>query len=320
MAAKTKVAPANGNGKAPSPEVLEWLEKAVGGTTEGPVDNFREAAPLLRRPFTPQAVKFKVQAKWPKDNPTTALVVAYIDARLVIERLNMVVAENWSPRYEREGKEMWCHLTLFDLQPRSDIGEGVGKGLVSDSLKRAAVHWGVGVSLYATDKIGFEKASGLVRAARSKEGPTLKLTDAGEVRCRDLYEEWLTTTGIPKFGQPLDHGDSESAAGDIEVDDDGAPGGGGEQTSAEKPAATESAPATEQKQEPPVADDDESRLATFLAKKSELKKKREQANEGMEALGAGPGQRLRELEAATSSKQLDALIGRINNAMDGGAG
>jgi hypothetical protein len=47
---------------------------------------------------------------------------------------------------------MWCDLTIDGIT-RSDVGEGVGKALVSDSFKRAGVRFGIGVSLYAIPKM-----------------------------------------------------------------------------------------------------------------------------------------------------------------------
>ena len=175
-----------------------------------PVDAYREAAPLLRRPFTAAAVKFKVQATWPKDKPEAALIVAYIDARLAIERLNLVCPHLWEDDYKSIGDGlMWCYLTVDGIT-RRDVGEGKGKGLVSDALKRAAVHFGVGVSLYAIPKIVLKTSDGHVVLKQGK----LALTPSGEGRCRTIYEMWLDTRGTQAFGEPLDHGDVDDAAGD----------------------------------------------------------------------------------------------------------
>jgi hypothetical protein len=192
----------------------------VSDAVEGlPADNFREAAPFLRRPFTPQAVKFKVQATWPKDNPEHALIVSYIDARLAIERLNMVCPHLWADEYEpTQTGLMWCHLTVDGIT-RRDVGEGVGKALVSDALKRAAVHFGIGVSLYAIPKtvLKLEESTKLVKRVQTAKGPSLQITPRGEARCRELYAGWLKSAGTAAFGDPLDHGDSDDATGDAEV-------------------------------------------------------------------------------------------------------
>src|SRR5690554_6875287 len=114
------------------------------------VDTFQQAAPELRRPFTAQAVKFKVQAVF----GTSALIVAYIDSRLVVERLNHVCPHLWSDAYSDDGTV--CALTIDGIT-RHDVGSPSAtearKGLYSDVFKRAAVKFGVGVSLYATPQI-----------------------------------------------------------------------------------------------------------------------------------------------------------------------
>jgi len=184
-----------------------------------PVDSFRDAIRHLRRPFTAAAVKFKVQATWPKGDPTGGLIVSYIDQRLASERLNLVCPHLWHDAYEptRTGL-MWCHLTVDGIT-RSDVGEGQAKGLVSDALKRAAVKFGVGVSLYAVPKMMFSAADGTLKQKQTRDGLTLVLTPKGEQEARAAYTTWLAEHGVHAFGDPLDHGDVEGAQGDTEGDD-----------------------------------------------------------------------------------------------------
>lgn len=320
MATATKP---NGNGKPPQ-EVLDWLADAgLAGEINRPVDTLAMALPRLRRPFTPAAVKFKVQATWPGG----ALVVSYIDARLVMDRLDMVVGENWTAEYEPTNSGlMWCHLEVCGVT-RRDVGEGSGKGLVSDSLKRAGVLFGIGRSLYAVPKLRVyenERSGQPTGFLEVDSRDKYRLSAKGEERARRDYEAWLKAVGEEAFGEPLDHGDAEDAQGDAEVEKE-----------AEKPTEADAArqeqdkaaeqpqapPAGEEpaEQEPAAAADPDEQLAEFLAKKSTLKAKRELANEGMEKLGAGSEQRLRELTTASTGKDLDALIARVNNALDGGA-
>ncbi|MBA3298247.1 MAG: hypothetical protein H0U19_15075, partial [Acidobacteria bacterium] len=171
---------------------------------ELPVGTLAEALPLLRRPFTPEAVKFKVQSVF-KD-AKGCVIVSYIDARLVIERLNLVAGPCWNATYIPDEKVMWCRLQVFDVI-RCDVGEGGGiaaeKARVSDSLKRAAVHFGVGVSVYAVPQITLFN-DGKHNWLR-KAGQSLALTDDGRVKLRDGYAKWLERQ--TNFGEPLDHGD-----------------------------------------------------------------------------------------------------------------
>jgi hypothetical protein len=187
-----------------------------------PVDDLETALELLRRPFTAEAVKFKAQSKYGPG----VLAVGYIDVRLVIERLNAVVGAFWHDEYDairgNDGKAdaMWCHLTVFGTT-RRDVGSGYrGKGLVSDALKRAAVKFGVGVSIYASPSVVLSPDDGQARIVQreGKGGPSLYITDKGEARCRDTYAEWLEERGKRDFGEPIDHGDVEASAGAEEAE------------------------------------------------------------------------------------------------------
>jgi hypothetical protein len=170
--------------------------------TECPVDSFRDAYPLLRRPFTPAAVRFEVQATWSNG----ALIVAYIDARLAAGRLNHVIPHKWSSSFEPVGKALLCRLTVDGIT-REDIGDDYqGKGLYSDALKRAAVHFGVGESLYVLPKMTLNEGN-LLRKKKVKGKDTMILTPAGESHLRGVYSHWLEAVGRQAFGEPLDHGD-----------------------------------------------------------------------------------------------------------------
>jgi hypothetical protein len=179
-----------------------------------PVASLDEALPLLRRPFTPEAIKFKVQSVF-KD-AKGCVIVSYIDARLVIERLNAVCGPEWSATYEPDEKALWCHLAVFN-QIRMDVGTASGieaeKGRVSDALKRAAVHFGVGVSVYALPQVTLwaDRAGDRLDRRTSGNKPTLVLTPTGLEWLRRGYAEWLGKQ--TSFGDPLDHGDVADAGG-----------------------------------------------------------------------------------------------------------
>lgn len=164
--------------------------------------SLKEAIPELRRPFTVAAVKFKPQSVT-KTGKT--ICVAYIDARLASERLNMIVPEDWTDAYRPvQGGLMWCDLTVCGVT-RSDVGEGQGKAIVSDALKRAAVKFGVGVSLYAVPSMILP---GEIKMLYPDSRETQQL--------RDKYEGWLKHHGVKSFGEPLDHGDVPDSAGEPE--------------------------------------------------------------------------------------------------------
>lgn len=127
-----------------------------------------ELAALLK-PFPVGEVELKVQA-FTKDRKR-AQVVAYVDARTVMDRLDAVVGpDKWEDHYEVladkvvDGNrlvEAKCTLTLF-LEAgagvsKEDVGEGDSlKAAFSDAFKRAAVKFGVGRYLYRLPKVWAE--------------------------------------------------------------------------------------------------------------------------------------------------------------------
>ncbi|WCB94483.1 Erf-like ssDNA annealing protein [Baekduia alba] len=179
-----------------------------------PIDDLEQALPHLRRPFSAEAVRWKVQSTWPKGpEKKGAVIVAYIDARLVIERLNAVAAAFWTAKYSPTSKPdlMMCELTVFGTS-RIDVGQsskGLSKDLISDALKRAAVQFGVGVSVYALPQTAWtlEAAGGALKKVGGGEKASLALTPSGHASLKAGYVEWLEHTGKPHFGPPLDHGD-----------------------------------------------------------------------------------------------------------------
>jgi uncharacterized protein YdaU (DUF1376 family) len=106
-----------------------------------------------------------------------------------------------------------CLLTVDGIT-RRDVGQGKGKALFSDAFKRAAVKFGVGVSLYALPQTWLRVDDGHLRAAgQGKE--KLFLQPAGIEHLRSLYAIWLGTAQGASFGEPLSHGDAaEGSVGD----------------------------------------------------------------------------------------------------------
>jgi hypothetical protein len=193
---------------------------------ELPVDSFREAATHLRRPFEPAAIKFRIlEGRNGEDQQKArATCAAYIDARLVGERLNLVCPHLWNHRFEPVPGGMLCHLQVDGLI-RSDVGHSENvktdmglKALYSDALKRAAVHFGVGVSLYALPGLTLYARDGHVRVWKkdAQSVPKFYLEPKGELELRARYRRWLQDHGAEAFGKPLGHGDVERTTADHE--------------------------------------------------------------------------------------------------------
>src|SRR5262245_45685583 len=112
----------------------------------------QEAA--LAWPFEPGAVEWKAQVV----AGARALAVPYVDARAVMDRLDLVLGPaGWSDAYEvlADGNCVVCTLALrlgdrwvskADVGGPSDQADAGDrrKASFSDALKRAAVKWGIG--------------------------------------------------------------------------------------------------------------------------------------------------------------------------------
>src|SRR5215210_2479883 len=198
-----------------------------------------EAARDLRRPISPDDVRFKVQAvRWNKRDgqdrvATAAQVVAYIDARTVVARLNLLFPGAWKAPTDALPLEMRltrrnadgtltairltdqgeakaddtlyyrCRLTIGEAT-FEDVGAGEDpKAAYSDAIKRAAVRAGIGESLYAMDSpwLRVGAADGQLRVSRAGKPYLDERTTRWLQR---MYEAWLTRAGSI-FGEPLPH-------------------------------------------------------------------------------------------------------------------
>lgn len=116
----------------------------------------------LRAFFPPSQIEWKV-SRFVK-NDTLAVMLAYVDARAIMSRLDKVCGpDNWKVEYERWGDHsVVCHLSIrFEPEGVEAYAEWVTKtdgaddtqveatkGGLSSALKRAANVWGIGRYLY----------------------------------------------------------------------------------------------------------------------------------------------------------------------------
>lgn len=121
----------------------------------------------LSAPFPPEAVSWRVGTSNKKtvqrdtNNPqakaTKGQVLAYIDARDVMDRLDAICGpDGWQDRYPHVDRKTVCEIDIW-VEGRGWItkADGAGdsdieaeKGALSDAFKRAAVRWGIGRYLY----------------------------------------------------------------------------------------------------------------------------------------------------------------------------
>jgi hypothetical protein len=111
----------------------------------------------LREPFPARDIEWRVQRSGEKNGKIWAMVLAYVNNRAIMDRLDSVVGpDGWVNQYVAgpnggvmcgisiKLNDEW--LTKWDGADNTNI-EPV-KGGLSDSMKRAAVQWGIGRYLY----------------------------------------------------------------------------------------------------------------------------------------------------------------------------
>ena len=121
----------------------------------------RQIQAELSMPFAPEDLEWRLQRTFEYKGETKGVAVAYVTNRAIMGRLDDVVGpENWCNEFRPwhgDGKKQAqlcgisirfgdAFLTKWDGAEDSDI-EPI-KGGLSDSMKRAAVQWGIGRVLY----------------------------------------------------------------------------------------------------------------------------------------------------------------------------
>lgn len=119
--------------------------------------NFAE----LRKPFKPEEIEWRIGQAGKKGSDVWAKAFAYVTVRAIMQRLDEVCGPgNWCNEFSPPPNAQPGTATLCTIRVRVD-GEWVGKtdgaensdmeatkGGLSDSMKRAAVQWGIGRYLY----------------------------------------------------------------------------------------------------------------------------------------------------------------------------
>ena len=109
-----------------------------------------------------EEIKYRVGSTWSREGRRYGLMLRYIDARFVMDKLDLIVgSENWSNEYYEIKGNLFCKITIrflredgtIDSISKMDCGTESNvekqKGEASDSFKRCAVHFGLGRDLYS---------------------------------------------------------------------------------------------------------------------------------------------------------------------------
>ena len=100
--------------------------------------------------------KWRVQKRVTRDNKDMVIMIAYIDARDVMDRFDAVLSsENWTDGYFELNRKIYCKIGINvngEWIYKTDVGTAGNfekdKGEASDAFKRAAVKWGVNRQAY----------------------------------------------------------------------------------------------------------------------------------------------------------------------------
>lgn len=120
----------------------------------------KELMKKLAEPFAPEDIEWRIGRDGKKQDGTIwATALAYVTNRAIQNRLDEVFGMfGWRNEYREWKKESQiCGLSAYDSEKKEWITKWDGaddtnfestKGGLSDSMKRAAVHWGIGRYLY----------------------------------------------------------------------------------------------------------------------------------------------------------------------------
>ena len=182
----------------------------------------RQIQAALSKPFAPQDLEWRLQQTF--EEKLRGIAVPYVTNRAIQNRLDEVVGpENWYNKYrpwirftvkvrDKEDYKKWvekevisqlCGISIYfpdrdrwickwDGAELTDI-EAV-KGGLSDSMKRAAVQWGIGRVLYNMDTVWVNV---------EKRGKTYIIKESERPKLNDEYLKMLQRLGLtpsPPFG------------------------------------------------------------------------------------------------------------------------
>jgi hypothetical protein len=181
----------------------------------------------LREPFPPAKVSWRI-ARVVNDEGEKgkAQVLAYIDARDVMERLDYICGvDGWQCRYSHTATKTVCDIGIringewiWKSDGAGDTDVEAEKGALSDAFKRAAVRWGIGRYLYDLGnnyaEVTKKNKTWYITPEAQKtlekmlpRGGTLKMEDARPLYAKleaemlkfsdpDMLKEWAFTDAI----------------------------------------------------------------------------------------------------------------------------
>ena len=189
-----------------------------------PAQNYAQAVPYLRAPYTPSLIRFRIQSV-PDQPDRPCVVVLFVSSEAVMDRLNIVCGEHWTtPSFEvlvhreqgsRDGRPVHYVKVraTFGVFGRSfsDTGEASDRSEAqsefsarAQAFKRAARWPGPGQSLYQPSAITMFRGEADDRL-RTYGDSKPYIDERSEGFLRAHYEKVLREKIVPIYGEPFDH-------------------------------------------------------------------------------------------------------------------
>jgi len=137
---------------------------------------------ILKRPFREEEIEWRIQQSGSNNNGVWAMVLAYVEARAIQDRLDEAFGVNgWKTHYDFISDGVVCTLSVKNSEEWVDKQDGAPKtdvepfkGGISGAFKRvAAAGYGIGRYLYKLDtkfaETSITKVNGW-RRAKTKDG------------------------------------------------------------------------------------------------------------------------------------------------------
>lgn len=157
----------------------------------------------LQEPFDPIDIEWRIGRSGEKNNNLWATALAYVSNRAIQNRLDEVFGcMFWKNEFkEWHESSQICGISVYNDTLKSWITKWDGadntnfegtKGGLSDSMKRAAVQWGIGRYLYNLDEMFVEVSETKVKDWNYAQ---IKVKD-------DKKSIWWKTPELPKWAVP----------------------------------------------------------------------------------------------------------------------
>ncbi len=162
----------------------------------------------LARKFKPDELEWRIGRSGKGPRGVYANLLCYVTNRAIMDRLDEVVGPgNWQNEFKPWGdKSQLCGISIrigdtwvTKWDGASNTAVEAVKGGLSDSMKRAAVQWGIGRYLY---KMGDTWAVVSVEAPKSRDGWNYaKLKDGSGFYWKEPQLEKIAPWAMPEEGK-----------------------------------------------------------------------------------------------------------------------